>query len=32
MEPVISFVTFGEQLKWAERRHWAPHNRNGLVQ
>lgn len=27
MEPVIAFVTFGELVKWTERRHWAPHNR-----
>lgn len=27
MEPVITFVTFGELMKWTERRHWAPHNR-----
>jgi len=27
MEPVITFVTFGELVKWGERRHWAPHNR-----
>ncbi|NUR60647.1 MAG: type II toxin-antitoxin system VapC family toxin [Catenulispora sp.] len=27
MEPVITFVTFGELVKWTERRHWAPHNR-----
>ena len=32
MEPVISFVTFGELMKWTERRHWAPHHRNGLDQ
>jgi predicted nucleic acid-binding protein len=30
MEPVISFVTLGELMKWTERRHWAPHNRIGL--
>lgn len=27
MEPVITFVTFGELVKWTERRHWAPHHR-----
>lgn len=27
MEPVITFVTFGELVKWTERRHWASHNR-----
>jgi predicted nucleic acid-binding protein len=27
MEPAITFVTFGELVKWTERRHWAPHNR-----
>jgi predicted nucleic acid-binding protein len=27
MKPVITFVTFGELVKWTERRHWAPHNR-----
>lgn len=27
MDPVITFVTYGELMKWTERRHWAPHNR-----
>jgi len=32
MEPVITFVTFGELIKWTERRHWAPHNRVAMDQ
>ncbi|MBS2531254.1 type II toxin-antitoxin system VapC family toxin [Catenulispora sp. NF23] len=27
MDPVITFVTFGELVKWTVRRHWARHNR-----
>jgi hypothetical protein len=28
--PVISFVTYGEMINWAEMRSWAPHNRSRL--
>ena len=27
----ISFVTYGEMVKWAEMRDWAPHNRDALA-
>lgn len=29
-DPVITFVTLGELVKWTERRAWAPHHRVAL--
>jgi hypothetical protein len=29
-DPVVTFVTLGELVKWTERRAWAPHHRAAL--